>query len=115
MRTSEGEGARDARKRHEARDDARTCGQTVRTECDDATRNKEEEETILIGHGVQQARTANASGLAAGGFAAVNPLLSRLIPMSAMFYCMAFANSILDALKDTLVVTAIGGNSRFRI
>ena len=29
--------------------------------------------------------------------------------MSAMFYCMAFANSILDALKDTLVVTAFGG------
>ena len=53
--------------------------------------------------------TANASGLAAGGFAAVKPLLSRLIPMSAMFYCMAFANSILDALKDTLVVTAFGG------
>ena len=53
--------------------------------------------------------TANASGLAVGGFAAVKPLLSRLLPMSAMFYCMAFANSILDALKDTLVVTAFGG------
>jgi ATP:ADP antiporter, AAA family len=52
---------------------------------------------------------ANASGLAVGGFQAVKPLLSRLLPMSAMFYCMAFANSILDALKDTLVVTAFGG------
>ena len=29
--------------------------------------------------------------------------------MSAMFYCMAFANSILDALKDTLVVISAYG------
>ena len=33
----------------------------------------------------------------------------RLIPMSMMFYFMAFANSIMDAVKDTLVVTAFGG------
>ena len=36
-------------------------------------------------------------------------LWGRLIPMSLMFYFMAFANSIMDAVKDTLVVTAFGG------
>ena len=29
--------------------------------------------------------------------------------MAIMFYWMALANGILDALKDTLVVTAFGG------
>ena len=61
-----GRGACDARRRHEARDDARTGGQTVRTECDDATRNKEEEETILIGHGVQQARNGQRERVSRG-------------------------------------------------
>ena len=36
-------------------------------------------------------------------------LWGQLIPMATMFYWMAFANGILDALKDTLVVTAFGG------
>ena len=36
-------------------------------------------------------------------------LWGRLVPMSLMFYFMAFANSIMDAVKDTLVVTAFGG------
>ena len=39
----------------------------------------------------------------------LNGLWSRLVPMSIMFYFMAFANSIMDAVKDTLVVTAFGG------
>ena len=36
-------------------------------------------------------------------------LWGQLIPMASMFFWMALANGILDALKDTLVVTAFGG------
>jgi AAA family ATP:ADP antiporter len=36
-------------------------------------------------------------------------LWGQLIPMASMFFWMALANGLLDALKDTLVVTAFGG------
>jgi len=36
-------------------------------------------------------------------------LWGQLVPMASMFFWMALANGILDALKDTLVVTAFGG------
>ena len=66
-----------------------------------------------------RARAANgASGASFGGVVAnakksfmkpLEGLWGRLLPMSLMFYFMAFANSIMDAVKDTLVVTAFGG------
>ena len=50
-----------------------------------------------------------AAGGVFGFLASLKPLLGQLIPMATMFYWMALANGILDALKDTLVVTAFGG------
>lgn len=41
--------------------------------------------------------------------ASLEGLWGQLVPMAFMFYWMALANGILDALKDTLVVTAFGG------
>lgn len=48
------------------------------------------------------------SGIA-GFFKQLDGLWGQLVPMAFMFYWMALANGILDALKDTLVVTAFGG------
>ena len=68
-----------------------------------------------------RARSSGAVGSSAGGAenflqrhakkiaAPLRGQWGRLIPMSLMFYFMAFANSIMDAVKDTLVVTAFGG------
>jgi AAA family ATP:ADP antiporter len=36
-------------------------------------------------------------------------LSERFLPMVALFFLMAFVNTILDSLKDTLVITAVGG------
>ncbi|MDA9081474.1 NTP/NDP exchange transporter, partial [Candidatus Dependentiae bacterium] len=44
-----------------------------------------------------------------GFFKQLDGLWGQLVPMAFMFYWMALANGILDALKDTLVVTAFGG------
>ena len=49
------------------------------------------------------------SGGIAGFFKQLDGLWGQLVPMAFMFYWMALANGILDALKDTLVVTAFGG------
>jgi len=35
----------------------------------------------------------------------------RFIPMSALFFLMAFVNTIIDSLKDSLVITAVGGGT----
>ena len=57
------------------------------------------------------ARHESAGALAAVRrfLASLNGLWGQLIPMAFMFCGMALANGILDALKDTLVVTAFGG------
>ncbi|GAX76146.1 hypothetical protein CEUSTIGMA_g3590.t1 [Chlamydomonas eustigma] len=39
-------------------------------------------------------------------------LSGRFLPMVALFFLMAFVNTILDSLKDTLVITAIGGGAQ---
>jgi AAA family ATP:ADP antiporter len=31
--------------------------------------------------------------------------------MSALFFLMAFVNTIIDSLKDSLVITAVGGGT----
>eukprot|EP00898_Chlorokybus_atmophyticus_P001460 jgi/Chlat1/2314/Chrsp17S02600 len=39
----------------------------------------------------------------------VDGLWGKTLPMIALFFAMAFVNALLDATKDTLVVTAVGG------
>jgi AAA family ATP:ADP antiporter len=39
-------------------------------------------------------------------------LSGRFLPMVALFFLMAFVNTILDSLKDTLVITAAGGGAQ---
>ncbi|GAX74906.1 hypothetical protein CEUSTIGMA_g2352.t1 [Chlamydomonas eustigma] len=39
-------------------------------------------------------------------------LSGRFLPMVALFFLMAFVNTILDSLKDTLVITASGGGAQ---
>ena len=34
--------------------------------------------------------------------------------MSALFFLMAFVNTIIDSLKDSLVITAVGGGTEVR-
>lgn len=36
-------------------------------------------------------------------------LWSQFVPMSTLFFFMAFVNTLIDSLKDTLVVTSVGG------
>jgi len=38
----------------------------------------------------------------------------RFMPMVILFFLMAFVNTILDSLKDTLVITAVGGGAQVR-
>ena len=38
-------------------------------------------------------------------------LWSQLIPMTLLFFMMAFVNTIIDSLKDSLVITAVGGGT----
>lgn len=38
----------------------------------------------------------------------------RFIPMSLLFFLMAFVNTIIDSLKDSLVITAAGGGTEVR-
>ena len=39
-------------------------------------------------------------------------LWGELLPMCSLFFFMAFVNTILDSLKDTLVITAAGGGAQ---
>ena len=39
-------------------------------------------------------------------------LSGRFMPMVFLFFLMAFVNTILDSLKDTLVITAVGGGAQ---
>ena len=39
-------------------------------------------------------------------------LSGRFMPMVFLFFLMAFVNTILDSLKDTLVITAAGGGAQ---
>ena len=54
-------------------------------------------------------------GPAAGAFAAyaqrVSGLSARFVPMVALFFVLSCANTLLDSLKDTLIVTAPGGGA----
>lgn len=36
------------------------------------------------------------------------------MPMVGLFFLLAFVNTILDSLKDTLVITAAGGGAQVR-
>jgi ATP:ADP antiporter, AAA family len=42
-------------------------------------------------------------------------LASKFMPMVGLFFLMAFVNTILDSLKDTLVITAVGGGAQVRM
>lgn len=44
-------------------------------------------------------------------FAKLDGLWDRFIPMSVLFFLMAFVNTIIDSLKDSLVITAVGGGT----
>ncbi len=41
----------------------------------------------------------------------VSGLWRRFVPMLSLFFCLSFVNTILDSLKDTLVITAEGGGA----
>lgn len=43
--------------------------------------------------------------------AKLDGMWGRFIPMSALFFLMAFVNTIIDSLKDSLVITAAGGGT----
>jgi hypothetical protein len=38
-------------------------------------------------------------------------LWRQFLPMLSLFFCLSFINTILDSLKDTLVITAVGGGA----
>lgn len=38
-------------------------------------------------------------------------LWRSFLPMLSLFFCLSFINTILDSLKDTLVITAVGGGA----
>lgn len=44
-------------------------------------------------------------------FRKLDGLWNRFIPMSLLFFLMAFVNTIIDSLKDSLVITAAGGGT----
>jgi AAA family ATP:ADP antiporter len=46
-----------------------------------------------------------------GQFSRLEGLWDRFIPMSLLFFLMAFINTIIDSLKDSLVITAVGGGT----
>ncbi|GFH09884.1 ADP,ATP carrier protein, partial [Haematococcus lacustris] len=39
-------------------------------------------------------------------------LTGKFMPMVVLFFLLAFVNTILDSLKDTLVITAAGGGAQ---
>lgn len=39
-------------------------------------------------------------------------LTGKFMPMVGLFFLLAFVNTILDSLKDTLVITAVGGGAQ---
>lgn len=39
-------------------------------------------------------------------------LSGKFMPMVGLFFMLAFVNTILDSLKDTLVITSIGGGAQ---
>lgn len=41
-------------------------------------------------------------------------LAGKFMPMVGLFFMLAFINTILDSLKDTLVITAAGGGAQVR-
>lgn len=44
-------------------------------------------------------------------FSRLEGLWDKFIPMSLLFFLMAFINTIIDSLKDSLVITAVGGGT----
>lgn len=38
-------------------------------------------------------------------------LWRQFLPMLSLFFCLSFINTMLDSLKDTLVITAVGGGA----
>lgn len=41
----------------------------------------------------------------------IDGLWGQLVPMTCLFFMMAFVNTIIDSLKDSLVITAVGGGT----
>lgn len=41
----------------------------------------------------------------------IDGLWGQLVPMTFLFFMMAFVNTIIDSLKDSLVITAVGGGT----
>lgn len=69
------------------------------------------------GGGVFAAAATFTEGLADTG-AELQDLVKRFLslwrqflPMLSLFFCLSFINTILDSLKDTLVITAVGGGA----
>jgi len=46
---------------------------------------------------------------ARGALRSMDGLWGEFLPMVALFFFMAFVNTVIDSLKDTLVVTSVGG------
>ncbi|KAI8467681.1 MAG: TLC ATP/ADP transporter-domain-containing protein [Monoraphidium minutum] len=50
-------------------------------------------------------------GLLAAYVSRVGGMWRRFLPMLSLFFCLSFTNTLLDSLKDTLVITAPGGGA----
>ncbi|PNH09243.1 hypothetical protein TSOC_004147 [Tetrabaena socialis] len=51
-------------------------------------------------------------GVVGGQAARFWALSGKFMPMVGLFFMLAFVNTILDSLKDTLVITAVGGGAQ---
>jgi AAA family ATP:ADP antiporter len=58
------------------------------------------------------AALASTAASARAQVARLDGLWGRFLPMSAMFFLMSFINTVVDSLKDSLVVTAVGGGTQ---
>lgn len=45
-------------------------------------------------------------------FGKLDGMWGRFMPMAILFFLMAFVNTIIDSLKDSLVITAVGGGTQ---
>ncbi len=55
---------------------------------------------------------SSVTARAAGAWARFSNLANKFMPMVGLFFLLAFVNTILDSLKDTLVITATGGGAQ---
>jgi len=59
----------------------------------------------------QTAAIAKLRGAVDHQLSKVEGLWQQLIPMTCLFFMLAFVNTIIDSLKDSLVITAVGGGT----